>query len=169
MPKWLAQCETVLTYLGVVALIVMACLGTVDAACRYLLNSPIPGAYEITEKYLMAASVFPAFAKAYRGGAFIRVTFLVDMMPAAVKAWTYVLAQLLSIAVCLLLLVATTQQALRVTENGTTLSTLTWSLAPGHWLAPLGLLMLSAVMLIDLRRAHAGDTPLFKADGLTST
>ena len=141
----------------------MACLGTVDAASRYLLNSPISGAYEITEKYLMAAAVFPGFPAAYRGGAFIRVTFLVDMLPAAVKAWTYVLAQFSSLAFCVLLVVATTQQSMRISENATTLSTLPWPLAPGYWLAPLGLILLSVLMLIDMRRAHAGDTPLFQS------
>ena len=163
MSAWLARFETALTYLGVVALIAMTCLGTVDAASRYLLNSPIAGAYEITEKYLMAAAVFPGMAAGYRGGAFIRVTFLVDMLPAAVKAWTYVLAQLLSLSFCLLLVVATVQQSLRVSENATTLSTLPWLLAPGYWLAPLGLALLSVLVLIDMRRAHAGDTPLFQS------
>ena len=164
MSAWLARCETALTYLGVVAVIAMTCLGTVDAASRYLLNSPIPGAYEITEKYLMAAAIFPGFAAAYRSGAFIRITFFVDMLPAAVKAWTYVLAQVLSLAFCLLLVVATTQQSLRVSENATTLSTLPWLLAPGYWLAPLGLGFLSLLMLIDLRRAHSGGTPMFQSD-----
>ena len=168
MSAWLARIESALTYLGVVAVIAMTCLGSVDAASRYLLNSPIPGAYEITEKYLMAAAVFPGMAAAYRGGAFIRVTFFVDMLPAAVKAWTYVLAQLASLAFCLLLVVATTQQSLRVGENATTLSTLPWLLAPGYWLAPLGLAFLSVLMLIDLRRAHSGDSPMFQSDAPSS-
>jgi TRAP-type C4-dicarboxylate transport system permease small subunit len=161
--KWLARCETALTYLGVMAVIAMTCLGTVDAASRYLLNSPITGAYEITEKYLMAAAIFPGFAAAYRGGAFIRVTFFVDMLPEAVKAWTYVLAQGLSLVFCILLVYATTQQSMRVSADATTLSTLPWLLAPGYWLAPLGLGFLSLLMLIDLRRTHRGETPMFQA------
>ena len=168
MSVWLARCESALTYLGVVAVVAMTCLGTVDAASRYLLNSPIAGAYEITEKYLMAAAVFPGFATAYRGGAFIRVTFFVDRLPAAAKAWTYVFAQALSLTFCLLLVVATTQQSLRVSENATTLSTLPWLLAPGYWLAPLGLAFLSLLMIIDLRRAHSGATPMFQSDAPAS-
>ena len=164
MSKWLTRFETGLTYLGVVAVVAMTCLGTVDAASRYLLNSPIAGAYEITEKYLMAAAIFPGFAAAYRGGAFIRVTFCVDMLPEAVKAWTYVLAQGLSLAFCLLLVYATAQQSMRVTADATTLSTLPWLLAPGYWLAPLGLGFLSLLMLIDLRHAYSGETPMFQSE-----
>ena len=52
------------------------------AVSRYLLNSPILGAYEITEKYLMVATIFLGLSYAYRGGVFIRVTFLVDRLPA---------------------------------------------------------------------------------------
>ena len=50
--------ELVLVYAGVVAAFLMMCLTSADAICRYLLNSPILGAYEITEKYLMVATVF---------------------------------------------------------------------------------------------------------------
>lgn len=164
MSKWLVHIETGLTYLGVVAVVAMTCLGTVDAASRYLLNSPITGAYEITEKYLMAAAIFPGFAAAYRGGAFIRVTFCVDMLPDAVKAWTYVLAQGLSLAFCIFLVYCTAQQSMRVSADATTLSTLPWLLAPGYWLAPIGLGFLSLLMLLDLRHAYRGETPMFQSD-----
>ena len=59
----------------------MMLLTSADALCRYLLNSPILGAYEITEKYLIVAMIFLGLSYAYRGGVFIRVTFLVDRMP----------------------------------------------------------------------------------------
>ena len=63
----------------------MMLLTSADALCRYLLNSPILGAYEITEKYLIVAMVFLGLSYAYRGGVFIRVTFLVDRLPPRVR------------------------------------------------------------------------------------
>ena len=54
--------------LAMVALFVMMCLTTVDAVCRYLLNSPITGAYEITEKYLMLMSYLPRHELYLPGG-----------------------------------------------------------------------------------------------------
>ena len=76
--KVLWRCELVLVYTSVVATVAIMCLTSADALSRYLLNRPITGAYEITEKYLMVAAIFLGLSYAYRGGLFIRVTFLVD-------------------------------------------------------------------------------------------
>ena len=70
-----------LVYAAVAAAFAMMLLTSADALSRYLLNSPILGAYEITEKYLIVAMVFLGLSYAYRGGVFIRVTFLVDRLP----------------------------------------------------------------------------------------
>ena len=78
--KWLWRCELVLVYASVLAALAMMCLTSADALSRYLLNRPIIGAYEITEKYLMVATIFLGLSFAYRGGVFIRVTFLVDRL-----------------------------------------------------------------------------------------
>src|SRR6185369_15121188 len=117
----------------------MMVLTTGDALGRYLLNSPVTGAYEITEKYLMPALIFLGLGYGYRGGLFIRVTFLADRLPRAAKLvadWT---AQLVSLACCLLLAFASTQQGLRVIDNRTTLSTEDLPMAPAYFLVPLGL------------------------------
>src|SRR5258708_38464291 len=75
-----SRVEAALLYLGVLANFAMMCLTSADAFSRYLFNSPILGALEITEKYLMVASIFLALSYAYRGGLFIRVTFLGDRL-----------------------------------------------------------------------------------------
>ena len=75
-----------LVYAGVLATFVMMLLTSADALSRYLLNRPIIGAYEITEKYLMVAAIYLGLSYAYRGGVFIRVTFLVDRLPARAQA-----------------------------------------------------------------------------------
>ena len=77
-----------------------------------LFNRPIIGAYEITEKYLMVASIFLGLSYAYRGGVFIRVTFLVDRLPPALKLVVNHVVHLITLAFCLIVLVATTQQAM---------------------------------------------------------
>ena len=79
--RWLLRGERVLVYAGVVAMLAMMCLTSADALSRYLFNRPILGAYELTEKYLMVAAIFLGLSYAYRGGMFIRVTFLVDRLP----------------------------------------------------------------------------------------
>src|SRR5258706_14201492 len=102
----------------------MMCLTSADALSRYLLNRPITGAYEITEKYLMVAAIFLGLSYAYRGGVFIRVTFLVDRLPSMLKLAANYVAYLISLMFCLITLVATTQQARRSLRAYTTINAL---------------------------------------------
>ena len=87
----------------------MMCLTSADALCRYLLNSPILGAYEITEKYLMVAAIFIGLSYGYRGGVFIRVTFLVDRLSGGARLVADYFAHLVSLAFCVFFLLATGQ------------------------------------------------------------
>ena len=137
-----------LVYAGVVAMLAMMCLTSADALSRYLLNRPILGAYEFTEKYLMVASIFLGLSYAYRGGMFIRVTFLVDRLPPALKLAVNIVVQLITLAFCLLVLVATTQQAMRGWQDDTTLSALPIPVGPAYTFVPLGFLALT-LMLLD--------------------
>ena len=160
--KFLDRCETVLLYIAVFATFVMMCLTTADAAGRYLFNRPITGAYEVTEQYLMVAMVFLGFSYAYRGGAYIRVTLLVDHVPRVVRIFFDFLAQVFSIAYGILLVVATVQQYLRVAGDRMTLSTVDIPVAPAYLMVPVGLFFMSVLMLLDLPRVRRGESLLFK-------
>src|SRR5262245_2618530 len=107
--KLLWRCELVLVNAGVLATVVMMLLTSADALSRYLLNRPIIGAYELTEKYLMVAAIYLGLSYAYRGGVFIRVTFVVDRLPPTLKLAANYFAHLVSIAFCVISLVATSQ------------------------------------------------------------
>lgn len=160
--KWLWRCELVLVYASILAAVAMMCLTSADALSRYLLNRPIMGAYEITEKYLMVATIFLGLSYAYRGGVFIRVTFLVDRLPARLKLLARYLAHLASLLFCLIILVATTQQAVRGLSDDTTLSALPLLVGPAYCLVPLGFFALTVIMLIDLPRVRSGRSHLFR-------
>lgn len=165
--EWLVRCETVLLYVAVFATFVMMCLTTADAAGRYLFNRPIAGAYEVTEKYLMVTMVFLGLCYAYRGGAYIRVTFLVDHLPDAVRIFLDYLAQVFSIAYGALVAVATTQQFLRVVSDRMTLSTVDIPVAPAYLLVPVGMFLMSVLMLLDLPRVRRGESLLLKNESPT--
>ena len=160
--KWLWRCELVLVYASILAAVAMMCLTSADALSRYLLNRPIIGAYEITEKYLMVATIFLGLSYAYRGGVFIRVTFLVDRLPAWLKLLAQYLAHLASLLFCLIILIATTQQAVRGLSDDTTLSALPLLVGPAYCLVPLGFFALTVIMLIDLPRVRSGRSHLFR-------
>jgi TRAP-type C4-dicarboxylate transport system permease small subunit len=162
--KWLWRCELVLLAAGVLAAFLIMCLTSADALSRYLLNRPIVGAYEVTEKYLMVAAIFLGLSYAYRGGVFIRVTFLVDRLPPPLKLIANYFAHLVSLAFCVIVLVATTQQALRAMQEDTTLSALPILVGPAYSLVPLGFLALTLLMLVDLARVRSGQSYLFREE-----
>jgi TRAP-type C4-dicarboxylate transport system permease small subunit len=162
MEKLLNGCESILTYLAVIATFVMMCLTAVDAAGRYLFNRPITGAYEVTTNYLMVAAVFLAMGYAYRQGVNIRVTFMVDRFPRRLKLVVNHFVQIVSMLYCATLVFATFKQAHRIISTGTTLSSIDIPQGPAYLLVPLGLLLPSLMMLFDIRKVRKGRSPLFQ-------
>jgi TRAP-type C4-dicarboxylate transport system permease small subunit len=168
MQKILDRCELVLTYAAAMATFIMMILTTLDAAGRYLLNRPITGAYEITANYLMVAAIFFGASHAYRGGAYLRVTLLVDRLPRAVKIYVNYFVQVASVAYGFALVGATTKHALSNIASGPTLSSIDFPLGPAFLLAPIGLLLMSLLMLFDIRKVRKGKSPLFREESPTS-
>lgn len=164
MQRLLDACENFLTYLAVSAVFIMMLLTTADAAGRYLFNQPITGAFEFTSSYLMVASVFLGMTYVYRGGGYIRVTFLVDRLPRMVKLVVDHLVQLVSMLYCAALVYCTFKYALRAITMGTKLSTVEIPQGPAYFLVPAGLVLVSLMMLLDLARVRKGKSPLFREE-----
>jgi TRAP-type C4-dicarboxylate transport system permease small subunit len=159
--KLLSRCETALLYVGVLANLAMMCLTSADALSRYAFNAPINGAYEITEKYLMVASIFLGLSYGYRGGLFIRVTFLVDRLSGGARLAADYFAFLISLAFSGLFLWATVIQGWRGLHDDTELSTLPILVGPAYCIVPIGFLALTILMLVDLPRVGKGRSLLF--------
>ncbi len=160
----LARCEQALILLAIVATAAMMALTSADAIMRYQFNRPIVGAYEITEKYLMVAAIFLGFSYAYRGGAFIRVTFLVDKLPQPWRGLANMVAYLMSILCCVLFVIASGRQAIRAASDTTTLATVPILAGPAQIFVPLGFLALLILMALDIKRVWSGEALLFTQD-----
>jgi TRAP-type C4-dicarboxylate transport system permease small subunit len=161
MQRWLDGCEWGLTVVAALATFGMMLLMTMDAAGRYLFNRPILAAYELTTNYLMVAVIFLALPYAYRQGANIRVTFLVDRLGPTPRLVIDHLVQVISILYCAALVFATAQQARHVLSTGTTFATLDLPLWPAHVVVSAGLFLTTLMMLIDLGRVRKGRSSLF--------
>ena len=161
MQRWLDGCEWGLTVVAALATFGMMLLMTVDAAGRYLFNRPILAAYELTTNYLMVAVIFLALPYAYRQGANIRVTFLVDRLGPTPRLVVDHLVQVISILYCAALVFATAQQARHVLSTGTTFATLDLPLWPAHVVVSAGLFLTTLMMLVDLSRVRKGRSSLF--------
>jgi TRAP-type C4-dicarboxylate transport system permease small subunit len=159
---WLDRSERALTWLAVAATFAMMLLTTADAAGRYLLNRPILVAYELTTNYLMVAAVFLAMPFAYRQGANIRVTFVVDRIRGRARLVVDYVVQLVSALYCTALVVATFQQARHILRTGTTFTTVDLPLWPGHLVVSLALFLTAVLMLIDLGAVRRRRSALFR-------
>jgi TRAP-type C4-dicarboxylate transport system permease small subunit len=169
MQKLLNGCERVMLYISTMSAFALMLLTTADAGGRYLFNRPITGAYEVTTNYLMIAAIFMGVSFGYREGAYIRVTFLADRLPGAVKLAVSYLVQMLSVLYGVLLVVATYEQALRTIATHTTLSSLDFiPLGPAYVIVPVGLLFMSLAMLLDIRKVKKGESSLFRQESPTS-
>jgi len=95
--KPLDAIERLFTFLAMISVFLMACLTAADAMGRYFLNQPISGAFEVTENYLMIFAVYFALAYAYKGGANIRLTFVVSRLPSGATLVVNYFVQIFSI------------------------------------------------------------------------
>ena len=161
MRRWLDAGEWALTLVAVLATFAMMLLTTADAVGRYLLNRPILVAYELTTNYLMVAVVFLAMPYAYRQGANVRVSFLVDRLGPVARLAVNHAVQVISILYCTALVVATFQQARHVLTTGTTFATVELPLWPAYMIVSIGLFLTALMMLVDLRAVRAGRSSLF--------
>jgi TRAP-type transport system small permease protein len=170
MEKVLRGCERVMLYLSTLSTFALMLLTTADAGGRYLFNRPITGAYEVSTNYLMIAAIFLALSFGYRQGAYIRVTFLVDRLPARVKLVVNHFVQVFSLLYGIMLVIATYKQALRTFEMHTTLSSLDFiPVGPAYVIVPVGLFFMSLAMLLDLSKVSKGKAPLFAQEDSTTT
>ncbi len=165
MEKVLDRFEKWSTHVAVLSIFVMMLLTTADAIGRYLFSFPLPGAYEVTEKYLMVIAVYLGASYTYRGGSTIRITLLVDRLPGGIKMALKVLAQIFSICYGFFLLVPAVQAVLRAYEQKITLSSPPLPLWVPFTTIPIGLLLMSLFMLRDLPRVRSGGSALFREGG----
>jgi len=163
--KILNRTENISLYLACASTFIMMCLVTADAAGRYIFNRPISGADEFTEKYLMVATVFFGVCYAYRGGAFIRVTFLVDRLPLQVKIAVNYFVQAISVLLGIMFVIATVKRAVLTFIDGTTMVVIPVPLGPAYVLVPIGFFLLSLPLILDFPRIKTGKSDLFKEHG----
>ena len=160
----LARAERLMLWGAVIAAVAIMALTSADAILRYTINAPVVGAFEITEKYLMPAAIFLGMTWAYRGGAFIRVTFLVDLFSGPVRLAFDYLAWAISLISCGMFIYATGLQAVRAMSDTTMLATINLPAGPAYSLVPVGFFAICLMMLADLPRVGKGDALLFAQD-----
>jgi len=143
----------------------MMLLVTADAAGRYLFNYCILGAYEITEQYLMIIAIYLGVTTVYRGDAFIRVSFLIDLLPSSLRLLVDYFNHLFSLLLVLFFLAASIKKAHRTFVSGATMDFGEIPLWPAYTIVPLGLIVLASAMVLDIRNVKKGRAGFLKDNG----
>lgn len=131
--------------LGIVAMMLLV---SADALGRFIFASPIAGAYEITEDYLMVMVVFLSLSYGFRRNAFVRVTSFTRLVPVrllvTLERTCAVLATLVAAAMAIGGL-DTTLRAIRIGEFSSNL--LQYPLAPAYSIVVVGATLLCVRLL----------------------
>jgi TRAP-type C4-dicarboxylate transport system permease small subunit len=165
MEKVLGHFERWSTHVAVLSIFIMMVLTTADAIGRYLFSFPLPGAYEVTEKYLMIIAVYLGASYTYHGGSTIRITLLVDRLPLRVKMVLHIFAQVFSICYGFLMVVPAVNCVIRAYDQKITLSSPKLPVWAPYTAIPIGLFLMSLFMLRDLPRVRSGGSALFREGG----
>lgn len=163
MFKALRNLERVPTYLAGFSIVLMMCLTVADAGGRYFFNRPVTGAYEITENFLMTVAFLGVYY-AYRQGAHIRLTFLMDHVPHKIEVYINYLVQAICVGLTLVLVVASTKLIFRIAAQKTVVyvASLKVPLWTAYTIIPLGLFFTFLAMFVDFLHVKTGKSDLFK-------
>jgi TRAP-type C4-dicarboxylate transport system permease small subunit len=164
--KIISNMEKGTTFFSAVFILIMACLITADVICRYLINSPIRGSYEITENYLMVFIVYFGLVHAYREGAHIRLTSVVSHFPSRAKLGASYFVQTFSFIYVVFLFISATKANLlgKFTETLDITKNLAVPLWPSYAVISGGLLLMILLVFVDFWKVKKGESGLFKEE-----
>jgi TRAP-type C4-dicarboxylate transport system permease small subunit len=169
MGKLLQRCENIMAYTAGALVCIIMCLTTVDVLTRTLFNKPIPGLYEVIEQYLLVGTAFFGMLYAYRRGALVRITVLVDRFPKPARLAVEYFVLGFSFLVTLFFVAATYRQFRRSLVAGAALSEWNMPIWPAYLLIPITLAFLCVAMLMDITKVKSGGADLIKEEGPPGT
>jgi TRAP-type transport system small permease protein len=125
--------------ISIICLFAIMVIVALDGLFRQFFDSPIIGAYELVEKYLMAAMVFPAIGYTWAKRGHIGVTLALEKMPKAVQNITHLITILLAVTVMGLIgYTGAEKTILAFTGNHLTSGLIRWPLWLAYIWMPVG-------------------------------
>ncbi|MCL1828047.1 MAG: TRAP transporter small permease [Oscillospiraceae bacterium] len=149
---WLKRATTlisVITYAGFFAIMLLI---VADVTLRKLLNSPIPGAYEIVQ-YALMASVFASFAYCQSERGHVHITMIIRLMPQKLRFAAYSFTGLLSAVIAGYLGYAAIRQANQAFEANYTTGLLKFAVFPFFWIMAITMFLFTVAIFFDVIRS----------------
>lgn len=138
----------ILGYITFAAFFVIMAFIVLNVFMRFVLDSPVLGAYEIVEQ-MMFVGVFCSFAYAQQQGSHIRVSMLLMHLPNPVAMLLCAFTSLCSAGILCVLAYAAYRQLLIVMANHYTTAMLKFSLTPFYLLEVVCAVIFAFAVLVD--------------------
>ena len=133
---------------GVSILMVMMLLTVTDVSLRYILNSPVPGAYELTE-FLQVVLVFFALAYTATRNGHVTVDLVVSRLPHRAQAVVNCITYLLGIGILLIISWRSAVEAQVKWAAGQASGVLGIPFAPFSFVIVIGTALFGLVLLVN--------------------
>jgi len=140
--------NTILGYVTFAAFFVIMAFIVVNVFMRFVLNSPVLGAYEIVEQ-MMFVGVFCSFAYAQQQGSHIRVSMLLMHLPRPAAMALCGITSLCGTGILCVLSYAAYKQLLIVMAKNYTSAMLKFSLTPFYILEVICSIIFAFAVLVD--------------------
>lgn len=130
-----------------ISLFAIMIIVAIDGLLRQFFDSPIKGAYELVESYLMVAMVFLALGYTWAKGGHISITFLHNKLPIVLRNLTYLMILLIGIFIMSLIGYTGLERTTEAFQNNSLTSGLIrWPIWIAYVWVPLG----SALFILRL-------------------
>src|SRR5690625_1587276 len=145
--KVINKIEDGISIVGVVSLFIIMLIVAVDGLLRHFFNSPIRGAYVLTENYLMVAMIFLFMSYTWRKNKHIAITFVYDKLSITTQNIAYFITLLIGIFIMGLIGITGFDKTFHaLSSNHTTSGLVKWPLWLSYIWIPIG----SAIFIIRL-------------------
>lgn len=149
---WLERLERVADSVAAVCLLLMMVTISVDALGRFM-GSPLQGAYEFSELYLMVIVAFLPLARSMVTGGQVRMELLVPILERIPGRLVYRATMLVTLCAFILLLWVTAPEALRkFAARETSFGLVQWPLYLSYVWLPVGIAILCARIVAEIIR-----------------
>jgi TRAP-type C4-dicarboxylate transport system permease small subunit len=145
------QIDRFFIYVGIICLFVIMVIVGIDGLLRQFFNAPIVGAYELIEKYLMVAMIFPAISYTWAKKGHIGVTLIYKKMPVALQNISHIITIILGLFI--MGIIGYTGYETTYTAfagNHLTSGLIRWPLWVSYVWMPIGSLIFCLRLLIEL-------------------
>ena len=149
---WLKKITTVVSVITYVGFFFIMLLIVVDVTLRKIINSPVPGSYEIVQ-YSLMASVFASFAYCQSERGHVHITMLIRLFPQAVRFAAYSLTGLISAVIAWYLGYAAIRQAIQAYTSNYTTGLLKFAVYPFFWVMAVTMFIFTLAIFYDVIRS----------------